>query len=72
MNKIIRPLQKTAIIAAPCRRIRFPDEETRKIAFRVLFRSGQALEFLDGDDYGVTSEHQLNLLRQQNIPFVLV
>ncbi len=58
-----------AAVFGPClKKVRFPDPAAERAGFRVLSRSGDPLEFLENGEYGVTSERQEVLLREQNIP----
>jgi hypothetical protein len=53
----------------PClKKVRFPDPAAEWTGFRVLSRSGDPLEFLENGEHGVTSQRQVTLLREQNIP----
>ncbi len=57
-----------SVFGSCLKRVRFPDHAAERAGFRVLFRSGHPLEFLEDGEYGVTSDRQMTLLREHGIP----
>lgn len=72
-SRLVTPTAaKLALFRQGCRRLRFPDETTSRIGFRILFRSGHPVEFLENGDYGITSERQLTMLQEKDVPYEIV
>ncbi|MHB8523790.1 MAG: hypothetical protein ACYDH9_23965 [Limisphaerales bacterium] len=57
-----------SVFGACLTRVRFPDKAAERAGFRLLFRSGHSVEFLDNREYGLTSERQVALLQEHHIP----
>ncbi|MBU6400133.1 MAG: hypothetical protein KGS61_07425 [Verrucomicrobia bacterium] len=56
-------------VFGPClKRVRFADKASERAGFRLLFRSGHSVEFLENREYGLTSERQVALLKEHRIP----
>jgi hypothetical protein len=69
------PLALPAVLAffgRNWKRIRFPDRETARRGFRVLYRSGRGVEISGDFIFGLSAPEQLELLEKDKIPFEVV
>ena len=69
------PLGLPAIVALfgrPWKKVRFPDQETARRGFRVLYRSGRGVDISGDFVFGLSAPEQLELLKKDKIPFEVV
>ncbi len=53
-------------------RIQFPNIEIARLGFRLLFRSRSDVLALGMFTFGLSTKKQMELLRQNNVPFTLI
>ena len=61
-----------ALLGRSWKKVRFPDRETAKRGFRVLYRSGRGVDISGDFVFGVSGPEQLELLKTNKIPFEMV
>ncbi len=61
-----------ALFGRSWKKVRFPDRETARRGFRVLYRSGRGVDISGDFVFGLSAPEQLQLLRKDKIPFEVV